>query len=300
MRIWITSDRWLSFVACSPKCSSGLSVHSTRTAWHVLDLARLHVACLVLLDSAYTEWPVLLNRVWCIVLMIILMVIESWCTSDTILSVRCHTKTRDHHTLLNTVACTKMLLVWHISTDKLVWKNLTESLNVHGEIEILRYLLNPLANHGSLNNVFRTHCATTWQGCGTSIARPKWHRVKWVSWNLWARSKDLPDLEGPLELDHLNRLNWIRILAIVWSIFRLKHAGYFTNLIAVSTQRLSLLLLLVQSNYVPATSANWCLLWLPIGLNHLTSLGYWSAIRSRIDSAGAWETLSYERIDIYA
>ena len=215
MRIRITTDRWFSLIACNSECPCRLFVHRSSTAG--LDLARMQIAGLMLLDGAYTEWPVLLNWVSCIVLLVNLM--ESCRAIDTtILGVRRHAKTSDHHTLLNTVACAQMLLLWRKTIDYLVWKNLAESLNVRRKIKILRYLLDPLAYHGSLNNVFRTHRTTAWQSCGTSIVWAEGHCIKWVSRNLWSWCKNLPDLKGTLKLYHLDRLHWIRILAILNTI----------------------------------------------------------------------------------
>ena len=218
----------------------------------------------------------------------------------TTLSDRSHSKPSHHHTLLNTVACAKMLLIWHEPVDSLVWKNLAEAFDMGSDIKVLRYLFNALANHCSLNNVFRTHRTTCWQSCGSSIVWTKGEHARWVSGNLWARSKNLPDLEGPLKLYHLYCLHWIRILAIVLGTFRLKHAGYFTC--SPSRQRLLSLLFFMQRYNVSTAPTNRALWMLSIGLDDLACLSLWCAVWSRIDTTliVAREALSNERVYIDA
>ena len=72
-------------------------------------------------------------------------------------------------------------------------------------IEVLGDLLNALADHRSLDDVLRPHPTS---GHGRS-ARPigTERGIDLVGWDLRARSEYLPDLEGALELYHLDYLH---------------------------------------------------------------------------------------------
>ena len=121
----------------------------------MLNRPRLQVASLVLLNDADSNLIVmLLQRV---VGLILISLVES----TTVLGALGHAQPCNHHTVFDTVALAKMLLLVRNKTaDLLVRQNLTEALDVRSEIEVLRYLLDSLTDHGSLNDVFRAHGAT--------------------------------------------------------------------------------------------------------------------------------------------
>ena len=89
--------------------------------------------------------------------------------------------------------------------DALVGENLIETLYVWAIIEILWNLFDALANHRSLDDVFRSHSASG-QGCSTRPIATE-SVIDLVGWNLRTRSEYLPDLEGALELNDLDRFH---------------------------------------------------------------------------------------------
>ena len=115
----------------------------------------LQEASLVLLDNSDSNLIVmLLQRV---VGIIMIRLVES----AAVLGALSHAQPCNHHTVFDTVALAKMLLtVRNKTADLLVRQNLTEAFDVRSVIEILRYLFDSLADHGSLDYVFWAHGAT--------------------------------------------------------------------------------------------------------------------------------------------
>ena len=115
----------------------------------------LQEAGLVLLNDTDSNLIVmLLQRV---VGLIMIRLVES----AAVLGALGHAQPCNHHTVFDTVALAKMLLLVRNKTaDLLIRQNLAEALDVRSVIEILRYLFDSLTDHGSLDDVFRAHGAT--------------------------------------------------------------------------------------------------------------------------------------------
>ena len=96
-------------------------------------------------------------------------------------------------------------MLYRETVDNIEIENLVETLYVRTIIEVFWNLLNALANHCSLNDVFRPHTASRHGSSTRPIATES--MVDLVSWDLRARSKYLPDLKGALKLNDLDRLH---------------------------------------------------------------------------------------------
>ena len=118
-------------------------------------------------------------------------------------SILCQTQPSHHHWILRSVA--HAALLYRETVANIEIENLVETLYVRTIIEVFWNLLDALANHCSLNDVLRPHPASR-HSCSTRPIATE-SMIDLVSWNLRARSEYLPDLEGALELNDLDRLH---------------------------------------------------------------------------------------------
>lgn len=91
--------------------------------------------------------------------------------------------------------------------DDVVVEDLVKPFNLVGEVEILGDLLDALADHGGLDDIFWPHRDTT-RDCGrTSCTCTEGKVCGKVGRDLRPRSEYLPDFETSFELDNFNRFH---------------------------------------------------------------------------------------------
>jgi hypothetical protein len=192
---WV-SQRRLSIITVASEDAFWL-----QTTAHLLDVQVISHLSLVLICHWRTVVVAVFGRGDSIV---------HWTLEATVLGVGCHTEACHHHGVVDGDGA-----LIELGRDVLIWENLVNAFNLGREVEVLRDLLDALADHGSLDDIFCSNHGSSWYSRSSSGTCAERDIKDEVSGDLGARRENLPDFEWAFKLDCFNGFHRIYVLGCV-------------------------------------------------------------------------------------